>query len=65
MLFAVMLILSLSVSNIIEMRGQWKEEFQKRHGVKLGFMSPFVKAACHALLDQPIVNAGGCGYHTH
>lgn len=45
-------------SNVIEMRREWKEAFQGKHGVKLGFMSPFVKAACHALLDQPIVNAG-------
>ena len=50
--------LTLSLSNIIEMRREWKEIFQERHGVKLGFMSPFVKAACHALLNQPIVNAG-------
>jgi len=41
------------------MRNQFKEAFLKKHGVKLGFMSPFVKAACHALQDQPVVNAGG------
>ena len=46
-------------SNIIEMRSQHKEAFQKKHGVKLGFMSPFVKAAAFALQDQPVVNAGG------
>ena len=45
-------------SNIIEMRRKWKEDFLEKHGVKLGFMSPFVKAACHALLHQPVVNAG-------
>lgn len=27
------------------------------HGIKLGFMSPFVKAAAYALMDQPVVNA--------
>lgn len=45
-------------SNMIEMRNEWKDAFLGKHGVKLGFMSPFVKAACHALRDQPIVNAG-------
>ena len=45
-------------SNVIEMRNQHKEAFLKVHGVKLGFMSPFVKAACFALQDQPVVNAG-------
>ena len=45
------------------MRHEWKEAFQGKHGVKLGFMSPFVKAACHALQNQPIVNAGKS--HTH
>ena len=49
---------SLLCSNVIEMRQQWKEAFQRQHGVKLGFMSPFVRAACHALQLQPIVNAG-------
>ena len=47
-------------SNVIEMRNQHKEAFLKAHGVKLGFMSPFVKAACFALKDQPVVNAGTC-----
>ena len=45
-------------SNVIEMRSEWKDAFLGKHGVKLGFMSPFVMAACHALQDQPIVNAG-------
>lgn len=47
----------VDMSNIIEMRSQHKEAFQKKHGVKLGFMSPFVKAAAFALQDQPVVNA--------
>jgi 2-oxoglutarate dehydrogenase E2 component (dihydrolipoamide succinyltransferase) len=47
----------VDMSNVIEMRHEWKEAFQGKHGVKLGFMSPFVKAACHALQNQPIVNA--------
>jgi len=47
-------------SAVIELRQRHKETFLKKHGVKLGFMSPFVKAACFALQDQPIVNAGKC-----
>ena len=45
-------------SNIIDMRNKHKEAFLQKHGVKLGFMSAFVKAACFALQDQPVVNAG-------
>jgi len=44
-------------SNLIQMREQYKDLFAKKHGVKLGFMSPFIKAAAYALRDQPIVNA--------
>lgn len=40
---------------------QWRKEnldaFQKKHGLKLGFMSVFCKAAAYALQDQPVVNA--------
>lgn len=53
-----MLLLVLITSNVIEMRNQWKDAFLGKHAVKLGFMSPFVKAVCHALQEQPIVNAG-------
>ncbi len=42
---------------IMEMRSQYKELFLKRHGVKLGFMSFFVKACVQALKDVPSVNA--------
>jgi 2-oxoglutarate dehydrogenase E2 component (dihydrolipoamide succinyltransferase) len=42
---------------IMEMRSQYKELFIKRHGVKLGFMSFFVKACVQALKDVPSVNA--------
>ena len=48
----------LTSSNIIEMRNQHKETFFKKHGIKLGFMSAFVKASAFALQDQPVVNAG-------
>lgn len=39
------------------LRKQYGEQFQKKHNLKLGFMSAFVKAAATALQDQPIVNA--------
>ena len=42
---------------IMALRNQYKDMFEKRHGVKLGFMPFFVKAACEALKRQPIVNA--------
>ena len=52
----------VDMSNLIEMRKKFQESFTNKHGIKLGFMSPFVRAACYALQDQPIVNAGR---HTH
>lgn len=45
------------MSAIIALRTRHKDAFLKRHGVKLGFMSAFLKASALALLDQPIVNA--------
>ncbi len=45
------------MSNIMAMRSQYKEVFIKKHGVKLGFMSFFVKACVQALKDVPNVNA--------
>ena len=45
------------MSAIMAMRSQYKELFIKRHGVKLGFMSFFVKACVQALKDVPSVNA--------
>jgi len=44
-------------SNAVEMRNKFKDAFLKKHGVKLGFMSPFIKASAFALQDQPTVNA--------
>lgn len=40
------------------MRKSYKDAFVKKHNIKLGFMSAFVKAAAYALADQPSVNAG-------
>lgn len=47
----------IDMSNLIEMRQRYKDVFVKKHGVKLGFMSAFVKASAYALKDQPVVNA--------
>ena len=47
----------VNMAPIIEMRNKYKEKFEKEHGVKLGFMSFFVKAAVHALNKYPVVNA--------
>lgn len=40
------------------MRARHKDAFLKKHNLKLGFMSAFVKASAFALQEQPIVNAG-------
>jgi len=45
------------MSRVIALRTEFKDAFQEKHGVKLGFMSFFVKAAVHALREVPEVNA--------
>jgi 2-oxoglutarate dehydrogenase E2 component (dihydrolipoamide succinyltransferase) len=45
------------MSAVMHMRTQYKDQFEKRHGVKLGFMGFFVKACVQALKDVPSVNA--------
>ena len=47
----------IDMGAVMELRNQFKDDFQKKHGVKLGFMSFFVKAACDALKAVPQVNA--------
>ncbi len=47
----------VDMSAVIEARGRYKDLFEKKHGVKLGFMGFFTKAACLALKDVPAVNA--------
>jgi len=42
---------------VMEMRKKYKDLFEKKHGVKLGFMGFFTKAVCHALKEVPAVNA--------
>jgi 2-oxoglutarate dehydrogenase E2 component (dihydrolipoamide succinyltransferase) len=45
------------MGNLMEMRKKYKDDFEKKHGIKLGFMSAFVKAATAALQEIPAVNA--------
>ena len=47
----------VNMKAVIDLRNQYKEKFEKEHGVKLGFMSFFVKAAVAALKRYPILNA--------
>lgn len=47
----------VDMSRIMELRKQYKDAFQKTHGVGLGFMSFFTKACCYALQEWPAVNA--------
>lgn len=45
------------MSGFMNIRKEYGEQFAKKHGVKLGFMSAFVRAATAALKEQPVVNA--------
>src|SRR6185312_10144445 len=47
----------VNMAPVMELRARYREKFEKEHGVKLGFMSFFVKAAVHALRKYPVVNA--------
>ena len=59
----------IDLTNINELRGRYKDGFEKRHGVKLGFMSFFVKAAIEGLKKYPLLNASVSGtdivYHEY
>ena len=59
----------VDMSAVIELRARYRDEFETRHGVKLGFMSFFVKAAQRALEAYPEINAGIDGdeivYHNY
>jgi 2-oxoglutarate dehydrogenase E2 component (dihydrolipoamide succinyltransferase) len=54
---------------VMDLRRKYKDEFQQRHGIKLGLMSFFVKACCEALRKYPVVNASIDGeeivYHNY
>ncbi|KAL9236606.1 hypothetical protein vseg_011252 [Gypsophila vaccaria] len=47
----------VDMTNLMKLRSDYKDSFVEKHGVKLGFMSGFVKAAVSGLQSQPIVNA--------
>ncbi|MEY4140450.1 MAG: hypothetical protein RLZZ371_2632, partial [Pseudomonadota bacterium] len=58
----------INMAPVMEMRKRMQDRFEKEHGVKLGFMSFFVKAAVHALKKFPVLNASVDGtdivYHS-
>ena len=47
----------IDMSAVMSLRSQYRDEFEKKHGVRLGFMSFFVKAAAAALTEFPVANA--------
>jgi 2-oxoglutarate dehydrogenase E2 component (dihydrolipoamide succinyltransferase) len=47
----------IDMTNVMALRNEYKDEFEKKHGIKLGFMGFFVKAAVNALKQIPAVNA--------
>ena len=47
----------VNMQPILDLRARYRDRFEKEHGVKLGFMSFFVKSVVHALRKYPIVNA--------
>lgn len=59
----------VDMSAVIALRARYKEKFERRHGIKLGFMSFFVKAAVYALEKFPVLNASINGtdiiYHSY
>ncbi|MEM7520522.1 MAG: 2-oxoglutarate dehydrogenase complex dihydrolipoyllysine-residue succinyltransferase [Pseudomonadota bacterium] len=47
----------VDMTEVMALRNTYKADFEKKHGVRMGFMSFFTKAACHALMEIPEVNA--------
>ena len=47
----------VNMQAVIDLRNKYKDKFEKEHGIKLGFMSFFVKAAVAALKKFPLINA--------
>lgn len=47
----------VDMTEVMDLRTKYKSSFETKHGVKLGFMSFFVKACCHALFEIPEVNS--------
>jgi 2-oxoglutarate dehydrogenase E2 component (dihydrolipoamide succinyltransferase) len=59
----------VNMQPVMDLRGRYQEAFQKKYGIKLGFMSFFIKAAVEALKQYPVVNAsidgGDVLYHDY
>ncbi len=51
----------IDVTDLVNTRSKYKDAFEKKHGVKFGLMSPFLKAAAHALMEVPVINASWKG----
>ena len=47
----------VDMTEVMNLRAKYKSSFETKHGVKLGFMSFFIKACCHALFEIPEVNS--------
>jgi len=47
----------VDMGTVMDIRSEYKELFERKHGVRMGFMSFFIKACCHALREIPEVNA--------
>ena len=47
----------VNMKPVMDLRAQYRDQFEKEHGVRLGFMSFFIKAAVHALKKYPLLNA--------
>jgi len=47
----------INMQPVMDLRSKYQEKFQKKHGIKLGFMSFFINACCEALKEYPAVNA--------
>lgn len=47
----------VDMTNLMEMRAQFQEQFIAKHGIKLGLMGAFIRASCHAAKQVPVVNA--------
>jgi 2-oxoglutarate dehydrogenase E2 component (dihydrolipoamide succinyltransferase) len=46
----------INMEKVIEIRAQYREKFQKEHGIKIGLMPFFIKACCQALKEFPVIN---------
>ena len=47
----------INMKPVMDLRAKYQDKFQKKHDIKLGFMSLFIKACCEALKEYPVINA--------